>query len=131
MHFYVDRHALIEIVKVLGYGAIRVVPRERWLQLIAEEDRVVVQASGLTAFTEALVLEPGSCWLPRRQFLKLLHSYRPKRNINIEADSARFRIERLVMSSFGYSASPQQTGERASQQQERHHRACRCGNGLV
>ena len=60
------------------------------MRLSACVARVFVEANGVAAGIEALVLEDGACNVPRMKFLKVLRTFHPKQNITLAADAWRF-----------------------------------------
>jgi hypothetical protein len=73
------------------------------LRLWACVARVFVESNGVIAGTEALVVEDGTCVVPRSTFLKLLQSYKDKQNLTIEADSSALRVGSTTLGHLGYT----------------------------
>ena len=73
------------------------------MRLSACATSVFVEANGVVAGVEALVLEEGACDVWRLVFLEILRAFRPKKNFTLEADANGLRIERFVMETTGFS----------------------------
>jgi len=73
------------------------------LQLTACGAMVFVAANGVTGGCEALVMDEGTCRLPRVRFLAVLRSFAPKLNLHCGADGEWLRVERFEVRMRGYS----------------------------
>jgi hypothetical protein len=103
MKFTIERTALermVEQVKIEGSGSGM---RQRIMRLSACAARVFEEANGVVAGTEALVLEDGSCNVPRMKFLKVLRTFHPKAIVTLEADGSGLRIENFGMEATCFS----------------------------
>jgi hypothetical protein len=81
------------------------------MRLSACVARVFVEANGVAAGIEALVLADGGCNVPRIRFLKILRTYHPKLNVTIAADAGGLRIEGFAMKATRFSPVPTAPGE--------------------
>jgi len=95
MKFSVERVALERMIDQLKCDRGVKGQRQRMMRLSACAARVFVEANGVAAGIEALVLADGGCNVPRIGFLKMLHTYHPKLNVTISADAGELRIEAL------------------------------------
>lgn len=86
-------------------------PRQRMMRLSACAARVFVEANGVAAGIEALVLEDGECNVPRMKFLKVLRTFHPKQNLTLSADKSGLRIEGFVMKATCFSPVATAPGE--------------------
>jgi hypothetical protein len=102
MKFTIELRRLIGMIGSLR-GRERGKRTDSQLVLSACQARVFVASGGNVAGEEALVLEDGSCVLPRVRFEKVLKTFRPKPNITVEADAQGLRIERFEMEVRSYS----------------------------
>jgi len=108
MRFTIERLALVKMIEQLKGERLRdeqgkMKRDEGELRLIACGAMVFVEANGVTAGGEALVMEEGSCFLPRVRFLAALKSFAPKRNLHCGADGDWLRVERFEVRMRGYS----------------------------
>jgi len=103
MKFTVGRIELERMVGQLKAERGTKSPRQRMMRLSACAPRVFVEANGVTAGIEALVLEDGSCKVPRLKFLKVLQSFHPKQILTLAADENGLRIEGFTMKSVCFS----------------------------
>lgn len=105
MRFTIERLALVKMVEQLKgeRGGARPKRAEEELLLAVCGAMVFVEANGVTAGCEALVMEEGSCALPRVRFLAVLRSFAPKRNLHCGADGDWLRVERFEIRMRGYS----------------------------
>ena len=103
MKFTVERVALQRMVEQLKSAGGAQRPSQRMMQLSGCAARVFVEANGVTAGIEALVLEDGACKVPRMKFLKVLRTYAPKKNITITAEANGLQIEHFVMKTTCFS----------------------------
>ena len=85
--------------------------QQRMMRLFACVARVFVEANGVAAGIEALVLEDGACNVPRTRFLKILRTYHPKLNVTIAADADGLRIEGFVTNARRFSPVATAPGE--------------------
>lgn len=111
MKFTVERVTLERMVAQLKVERGMKGPRQRMLRLSACAARVFVEANGVTAGIEALVLEDGACNVPRMKFLKVLRTFAPKPNITLSADENGLRIEGFVMKATCFSPTAAAPGE--------------------
>ena len=79
-------------------------PRQRMMRISACAARVFVEANGVVAGIEALVLEDGACNVPRMKFLEVLRTFHPKQNITLAADAGGLRIESFSMKVTSFSS---------------------------
>ena len=70
-----------------------------------------MEANGVAAGIETLVLEDGACTVPRIKFLKILKTFHPKPNVTLEADESGLKIESFVMKATSFSAVAVAPGE--------------------
>jgi hypothetical protein len=92
---------MIELVRHPRPGTKRN-PSARVMQLYACAARVFVEANGVTAGEETLVLRDGGCTQPMKQFLALLKSYADKEIVTIEADARALRMFTTTLNVTGY-----------------------------
>src|SRR5205823_9429912 len=90
--FTVERIALERMVEQLKTERSVKGPRQRMMRLLACAARVFVEANGVAAGIEALVLEEGACNVPRIKFLKVLRTFHPKQNLTLSVDENGLRI---------------------------------------
>ncbi len=102
VRFTIDRKDLINLVKRVEGRQQKSTDGKPLLRLSALGARVFVEGVKITCGNEALVLEEGSCRVPRTLFLELLKSYK-KKNLTISADDKVIRIESFSMPHDGYS----------------------------
>ncbi len=102
VRFTIDRKDLINLVKRVEGRQQKNTDGKPLLRLSALGARVFVEGVNITCGNEALVLEEGSCRVPRTLFLELLKSYK-KKNLTISADEKVIRIESFSMPHDGYS----------------------------
>ena len=86
MHFTIERKRLIKMIESVHRAGTGVKPRATAVRLYACAARVFVEANGVTAGEETLVLRDGGCRQSIKEFLALLKSYSTKENVTIEAD---------------------------------------------
>jgi DNA-directed RNA polymerase subunit RPC12/RpoP len=103
MRFTVERATLAKMLRQLTRERRGFWRSVQFARLWACAGRVFVEANEVIAGTEALVLEDGSCSVPRVRFLKLVQSYSPKLNITIEANAETLRVETVTMPSADFS----------------------------
>jgi hypothetical protein len=103
MKFSIDRVTLERMVKHLGVERGVKGPRESMMRISACVARVFVEANGVTAGVEALVLEDGACSVPRMKFLKVLRTFAPKPAILVSVDEDGLRIENFLMKVTDFS----------------------------
>ncbi len=108
MRFTIERRALVKMVERLKGERLRddqgrVQRDEGELRLTACGAMVFVEANGVTAGCEALVMEEGTCRLPRVRFLAVLKSFAPKLNLHCGANGEWLRVERFEIRMRGYS----------------------------
>jgi hypothetical protein len=111
MKFTVNRIALERMVGQLKIEPGVKGPQQRMVRLSACAARVFVEANGVTAGIEALVLEDGACNVPRMKFLKVLRTFHPKQNITLAADASGLRIVSFTMKATSYSPAAVPPGE--------------------
>jgi len=85
--------------------------QQRMMRLSACAARVFVEANDVVAGIEALVLEDGTCNVPRMKFLKVLRTFHPKPNITMTADAGGLRIESFLMKVTCFSHEATAPGE--------------------
>ncbi len=108
MRFTIERRALMKMVEQLKGERLRdergrMKRDEGELQLTACGAMVFVAANGVTGGCEALVMDEGTCRLPRVRFLAVLRSFAPKLNLHCGADGEWLRVERFEVRMRGYS----------------------------
>jgi len=111
MKFTVERVALERMVEQLKTERGVKGPRQRMMRLSACAARVFVEANGVAAGIEALVLDDGTCNVPRKKFLKVLRTFAPKQNLMLSADENHLRIEGFVMKATCFSPVATAPGE--------------------
>ncbi len=111
MKFTVERVALERMVGQLKVERGMTGPRQRMMRLSACAARVFVEANGVAAGIEALVLEDGACNVPRIKFMKILRTFAHKPNITLAADASGLRIEGFVMKATHFSPVTVAPGE--------------------
>ena len=111
MKFTVERVALQGMVEQLKIERGVKGQSQRMMRLSACVARVFVEANGVAAGIEALVLEDGACNVPRMKFLKVLRTFHPKQNITLAADAGGLRIEGFVMKATCFSPVAVAPGE--------------------
>src|SRR6185295_5518055 len=103
MKFTIERGAFVKMLELVS----RKSPSKKWrdkeVKLSACAARVFVEANESVAGIEALVFEDGLCFLEHKQFLKLLKSYYPKKNITIEANDRNLQLLGSTRPVSGYS----------------------------
>lgn len=100
MRFTIERRALVKMVEQLKGARLRdeqgkMRHDEGELQLTACGAMVFVEANGVAGGCEALVMDEGTCRLPRVGFLAVLKSFAPKRNLHCGAEGEWLRVERF------------------------------------
>jgi hypothetical protein len=111
MKFTVERVALQRMVEQLKIERGVKGQSQRMMRLSACAARVFVEANGVAAGIEALVLEDGACNVPRMKFLKVLRTFHPKQNVTLSADAAGLRIEGFTMKATCFSPVADAPGE--------------------
>ena len=111
MEFTVERVALERMVEHLKPERSVKGQRQRMMRLSAFAARVFVEANGVAAGIEALVLEDGACNVPRMKFLKVLRTFAPKQNLTMSADDNGLRIEGFLMKITRFSPTTPAPGE--------------------
>ena len=105
MHFTIDRKRLIkmiETVRSFSRGT-RNTPSAGVMQIYACASRIFVEANGMTAGEETMVLRDGGCTVTFKRFLALLKSDRNKENVTIEADQVALKVFSSSMRVMGYT----------------------------
>src|SRR5260370_15715707 len=97
MKFSVERVALERMIEQLKADRGVKGQQQRMMRLSTCAARALVEANGVAAGIEALVLADGGCNVPRIRFLKILRTYHPKLNVTIAGDAGELRIEGFVM----------------------------------
>ena len=94
MHFTIDRKRLVKMIEMVRRArpGTRRSPSARAMRIYACAARVFVEANGMTAGEETMVLRDGGCNQPIKQFLELLKSYSTKENVTIEADERTLKM---------------------------------------
>ena len=88
MHFTIERKRLVKMVEMVRRSrpGTRTNPSARMMRLYACASRVFVEANGMTAGEETMVLQDGGCTLSIKPFLALLKKHPRKENVTVEAD---------------------------------------------
>ncbi len=102
MNFTIHLNSLCDMIAMLGGKSAGQKRADSYLRLSACDGMVFVAANQVVCGVEALVLEDGSCSLPRVKFGKILATYAPKNVISIEADRAGLRIGGFSMRTRRY-----------------------------
>jgi len=84
MRFTIELKTLVKMVETVGKKMPGQKRAQNSLRLFACAARVFVEANETVAGVEALVLEDGSCVLPRVAFMKVLRTYQGRRNLTVE-----------------------------------------------
>jgi len=105
MHFTIDRKRLIKMIETVHRARPGTRANAKDFRLYACAARVFVEANGMTAGEEALVLRDGGCTQPIKQFLALLKSYSTKENVTIEASERALKLFTSTVGVSGYTAS--------------------------
>src|SRR5207302_1858419 len=92
MHFTIERKRLVKMLESVRRKLPGQKRKDKEVRLYACAARVFVEANGVTAGEEALVLRDGGCRQPLEQFLALVKSYANKENVTIEADELSLRM---------------------------------------
>ena len=92
MHFTIERKRLVKMLEIVRRKLPGQKRKDKEVRLYACAARVFVEANGVTAGEEALVLRDGGCRQPLEQFLALVKSYANKENVTIEADELSLRM---------------------------------------
>lgn len=108
MHFTIDRKRLVKMLESVRRKLPGQKKKDKEVRLYACAARVFVEANGVTAGEEALVLRDGGCRQPLEQFLALVKSYANKENVTIEADERALRMftSTLAVSDFTRDVKP-------------------------
>jgi DNA polymerase III sliding clamp (beta) subunit (PCNA family) len=106
MQFTIDRKRLIKMIEIVRRSSpgTRTRPSARVMRIYACASRVFVEANGMTAGEETMVLRDGGCTQPIKRFLALLKSYSNKENVTIEADEWALKMFSSIVSVTGYTA---------------------------
>ena len=104
MHFTIDRKRLVKMIESVRRKLPGAKKRDKDVRIYACAARVFVEANGVTAGEEALVLRDGGCTQPMEQFLMLLKSYSTKENVTIEADERTLKLFNSTLNNSGYTA---------------------------
>lgn len=92
MHFTIELKRLIKMIETVRRKLPGQKKKDKFLRLYACAARVFVEANGVTAGEEALVLRDGGCRQLLEQFLALLKTYSDKENVTIDADEKSLRV---------------------------------------
>ena len=111
MRFTVERVALQRMIERLRFQRGVKGKSQQMMGLSACAPHVFVEANGVAAGIEALVLEDGACIVPRMKFLKILQTFHPKPNVTLVADADGLRIESFVMKVTHFSPLVAAPGE--------------------
>jgi len=105
MHFTIDRKRLIKMIEIVRRSrpGTRTRPSARVMRIYAWASRVFVEANGMTAGEETMVLRDGGCTQPIKRFRALLKSYSSKENVTVEADGWVLKMFRSTVSVTGYT----------------------------
>lgn len=103
MRFTIERVALVRMVELLKGKRGGAKRGEGELLLTVCGAMVFVEANGVTCGCEALVMDEGTCWLPRVRFLAVLKSFAPKLNLHCGADGEWLRVERFEVRMRAFS----------------------------
>jgi DNA polymerase III sliding clamp (beta) subunit (PCNA family) len=106
MHFIIERKRLIKMIELVRRSrpGTRARPTARVMRIYACASRVFVEANGMNAGEETMVLRDGSCTQPIKQFLALLKSYSNKENVTIEANEWALKMQQSIVNVTHYSA---------------------------
>ena len=103
MHFTIERARLVKMLESVRRKLSGQKMKEKDVRLFACAARVFVEANGVMAGSEALVLRDGGCLQPLEQFLALIKSYPDKKNVTIEADRCALRMFTSTRSVSGFT----------------------------
>jgi hypothetical protein len=103
MKFIVERIALVGMIQLLSGKSAGQKRSDRMMRLSACAGRVFVESNQVVAGVEALVLQEGSCRLPRVKFLKIIETFAPKENLTIEVAANRLHIANFSMGAIAYT----------------------------
>ena len=103
MHFTIDRKRLVKMIESVRRKLPGAKKKDKNVRIYACATRVFVEANGVTAGEEALVLRDGGCTQPMEQFLMLLKSYSTKENVTIEADERALKLFSSTLNVSGYT----------------------------
>jgi hypothetical protein len=103
MHFTIERKRLIKMLESVRRKLPGQKKKDQEVRLFACAARVFVEANGVAAGEEALVLRDGGCRQPLEQFLALVKSYPDKQNVTIEADETALRMFSSTRSLSGFT----------------------------
>lgn len=103
MHFTIERKRLVKMLESVRRKLPGQKKKDKEVRLYACAARVFVEANGVTAGEEALVLRDGGCRQPLEQFLALVKSYPDKEHMTIEADERALRMFTSTVSVSGYT----------------------------
>ena len=108
MQFTIERKRLIKMLESVRRKLPGQKNKDKNVRLFACAARVFVDANGVTAGDEALVLAEGGCLVRLETFLALLKTYPDKSNITIQADerALRFFSTTLSVSDFTRTVAP-------------------------
>src|SRR5438045_2151967 len=103
MKFTIELRPFVKMIETVG----KKMPREKRgdpnLRVLACAARAFVESNQTVAGTEALVLRDGQCLLPRLKLLRVLKTYRGRKNLTIEADAGGLKIGGFSMQVSSYS----------------------------
>lgn len=105
MHFTIDRKKFIKMIEMVrrSRSGTRTRPSARRMRIYACASRVFVEANGMIAGEETMVLRDGGCTQPIKQFLARLKSYPNKENVTIEADEWELKMFSRIVNVTGYT----------------------------
>lgn len=103
MQFTIELKRLIKMTESVRRKLPGQKKKDKHVRLYACAARVFVEANGVTAGEEALVLRDGGCRQPLEQFLALLKSYSTKENVTIEADEKSLRLFTSTVPNFDFT----------------------------
>lgn len=103
MHFTIERRRFVKMLETVRRKLPGRKTKHKEVRVYACAARVFVEANGVTAGEEALVLKEGSCFQELEPFLALIKSYKSKPNITIEADAKSLRMFSSSRNVVGYT----------------------------
>jgi hypothetical protein len=104
MHLTIERKRLVKMLESVRRKLPGQKKKDKEVRLFACAARVFVEANGVTAGEEALVLRDGGCRQPLEQFLALVKSYADKEHVTIEADERALRMFTSTRSVSGFTS---------------------------
>lgn len=111
MKFTIGRVALVKMLEVIGRKDPSKTLRDKNVRLSACAPRVFVEGNGSTGGIEALVLEDGTCLVEQKTFVRLLKTYRPKKDITVEGAEGRITFATTTLDALEYSRTVTPPGQ--------------------